>query len=147
MVAPRMRQQFPDQLDAECRARIQAALEAEPGIAFGMLFGSLARGTASKHSDLDLAVSIPGILSARELLDLRERLESAAGRKIDLLRFEDAPASIAYRIFKEGIVLSMRDRATFVEQKAKAILEYFDWKPFEDILVRGALRAAQERRG
>ena len=53
---------------------------------------------------------------------------------------------LAYRIFRDGIVVLERDRNALVKRKAHAILEYLDFTPMHDILVRGALAAAERGR-
>lgn len=53
--------------------------------------------------------------------------------------------SVGYRAFRDGRVLIERDHAALVERKARAILEYLDFKPVEERCVAGVLRAAAAR--
>jgi len=59
---------------------------------------------------------------------------------------DEAPPALAYRVFRDGRVLCLRDRPAFVRAKARAILEYLDFKPVQDLCVRGALKAAARGR-
>jgi hypothetical protein len=52
---------------------------------------------------------------------------------------------LAYRIFRDGHVLIERDRRALVARKARAILDYLDFKPVEDLCTAGILRAAARR--
>jgi uncharacterized protein YutE (UPF0331/DUF86 family) len=52
----------------------------------------------------------------------------------------DAPPGLAYRIFKDGTVLTVRDAAAFQSRLARAILEYLDFRPVEELFTRGVLR-------
>lgn len=122
---------------------LRRVLESEPRVAYALLFGSGGRGTLGPGSDLDVALGlIPGSpMTALELGDLASRLETAAGRPIDLVLLDEAPPGLAYRAFKDGCVLLERDRRALVERKARAILEYLDFKPVEDLCSRGVLAA------
>jgi len=119
-------------------------LERDPRIAYGLLFGSTVRGEAHPSSDLDIAVGLyPGAAPATgELGRLVSDLEQATGRTVDLVVIDDAPPALAYRIFREGQPLVMRDRRIFSQAKTRAILVYLDFRPVEDLMVRGALAAA-----
>jgi predicted nucleotidyltransferase len=126
---------------------LRRALEAEPTVAYALVFGSAARGTMHPHSDVDVAVGLaPGApRDARALGGLAARLTSAAGRSVDLVLLDEAGPSLAYRVFRDGHVVLDRDRAALVERKARAIVEYLDFKPVEDRCAAGILRAAAAR--
>ena len=127
---------------------LRHALESEPGIAYAILFGSRARGTGHPGSDADVAIELtPGTARSPQARGrLIARLESAAGCSIDIVLLDEAPAPLAYRIFRDGHVLVERDRAALVARKARAILEYLDFKPVEDLCAAGVLRAAARGR-
>lgn len=126
---------------------LRRALEAEPNVAYALVFGSTARGTAHRHSDIDLAVALaPGApRDVSALGSLIGRLSAAAGRRVDLVLLDEAPPALAYRIFRDGEVVTQRDREAFVARKARAILDYLDFKPVEDRCAAGVLRAAAAR--
>ena len=70
------------------------------------------------------------------------RLEYAIARRIDLVLLDEAPAPLAYRIFRDGHLLVERDHGVLVARKARALLDYLDWKPVEERCTEGILRAA-----
>jgi hypothetical protein len=72
-----------------------------------------------------------------ELGALISHLESATGRTVDLTLLDEAPPGLAYRVFREGIVVLDRDHEAHVSRKAKAVLEYLDGQPVEALFVRG----------
>lgn len=125
---------------------IAHVLRQEPRIAYALVFGSRARGDARPDSDLDLAVGASAGFDARELGDLIGRLESASGLTVDLILLDEAPPPLAYRVFRDGRVILERDRAALVARKARAVLEYLDFKPIEDLCAAGALAAARRGR-
>lgn len=129
-------------------AALRAALETEPRITYALIFGSVARGSAHAGSDLDVAIGLrPGPpLAPLEIGAIVSALESATRRDVDLVLLDEAPPGLAYRIFRDGRVVYERDRAAFVERKARAIFEYLDYRPFEEIFTRGAIAAAARGR-
>jgi predicted nucleotidyltransferase len=126
---------------------LRRVLEEDHDIAYALLFGSGGRGTLRPNSDVDVAVELrPGVPREMATLGrLAARLESAAGRRVDLVLMDSAPAPLAYRIFRDGRVLLERDHPALVRRKAQAILQYLDFKPVEERCAEGVLRAAAGR--
>jgi proline iminopeptidase len=94
-------------VDEDLMARIVHALTAHPKVRKVMLFGSRARGGFVAGSDIDLAVSAPG-LSFEEYLDLK----SAIGNlpivfKVDLVHLEALPSDgpLAAQIARDAVTL------------------------------------------
>ena len=122
-------------------AAIGDALAGVPHVAFALVFGSCARGTAHAGSDVDVALDFgrgrrPG---AYELGAIVSRLEEVAGQSVDIVVLEDAPPGLAYRVFRDGVAVLVRDRSALVERKARAILEYLDYQPMEEALSKAVL--------
>ena len=122
-------------------AAIGDALADEPQVAFALVFGSRARGTAHAGSDVDVALGFghAGCPATRELGAIVSRIEEAAGQTVDLVVLEDAPPGLAYRVFRDGVAVLVRDRRAMVERKARAILEYLDYRPIEEALSKAVL--------
>jgi hypothetical protein len=80
-------------------------------------------------------------LSAGDVGDLISRLEAAARGPVDLVLLDEANPGLAYRIFRDGRVILEKDRAALVARRARAILEYLDYKPIEEIFTRAVLEA------
>jgi predicted nucleotidyltransferase len=126
---------------------LRRVIEHEPGIAYALLFGSGGRGALRPGSDVDVAVELrPGVsCDAGALGRLAARLESAVGRKVDLVLMNEAASPLAYRIFRDARIVLVRDHGTLAARKARAILEYLDFKPVEERCAEGVLRAAASR--
>ncbi len=133
---------LPRMLDA-----LRAALAADQRIDYAILFGSHARGASTPHSDVDVAIGLAprAELDALALGALVTRLEAATGRPVELVLMHEAPPGLAYRVFRDGVVILVHDRRALTERRARAILEYLDFKPFEELFTRGALAAARGR--
>lgn len=127
---------------------LQRALEQEPRLAYALVFGSSARGSATAESDLDVAVGFArgAHLDTQELGALVSSLERATGRTIDLVLLDEAPPALAYRVFRDGRVVLNRDHSALVARKTRAILDYLDFRPVEEIAVHGVLEAASHGR-
>jgi uncharacterized protein len=87
---------------AELRDRAATAAEelGRLGATGVWLFGSLAWGEPHAQSDIDLLVE--GIAEGRWVEAARAVERQAAGVRVDLVRAEDAPASLTARVREEG---------------------------------------------
>ena len=90
---------------------LRRILETEPHVAHALIFGASSRGTARADSDADIAIELTpdAPRDVRTLGGLAARLETAAGRRVDLVLLDEAPAPLAYRIFRDGHLLIERD--------------------------------------
>jgi predicted nucleotidyltransferase len=128
-------------------AGLRAALRTEPNVELAVLFGSAARGDDGGDSDLDVLVALRDPDRFR-MFDLQDRLAGALGRRVDLIRLEDAEREpwLLAEILGEGRVLvdragrwpAMADRATDVRRRAEREL---------DDRVRTVLRRVRARAG
>jgi prevent-host-death family protein len=100
VVAPRDFAAVPRALDERLAGRLRAA-----GARYATLFGSLARGTARRESDIDVAVSLGKPISS----DLRDALigivADVAGRPVDLIDLEVAEGVIFARAMQGREIL------------------------------------------
>lgn len=79
-----------------------------PEVDRAILFGSRARGDAGPRSDVDLALSCPSASRAR-WLEISEAVQDAETLLfIDVVRLEDAPASLRREIVRSGKVIFER---------------------------------------
>ncbi len=88
---------------------LRSALRTEPNVRMAVLFGSVARGDETAGSDVDMLVDLHDPDRFR-MLALEERLSSAVGRDVQLLRLADAqrdPMLLA-EVLDGGRVLSDR---------------------------------------
>lgn len=125
------------------RAAIARVLNNEPRVAFGLVFGSTARGQAHAASDLDVAIGVARDITLEPLAigGLVSDLERATGRTVDVVLLHEAPPALAYRIFRDGEVVFIRDRPAMIERRVQAVMNYLDYRPFESAFVRGVLHA------
>ena len=92
-------------LPSQMKQSIVKILE-EGGVSHAALFGSFARGDASKDSDVDLLIEFQG--KDKSLLDLaalKIRLEEDLGRHVDLLTYNSLHPLLKNRILSEQVVI------------------------------------------
>ncbi len=105
------------------------------------IFGSAASGEMMPESDIDLAVLINDRRKGRISYDsLRKKYYAVSPkfsmRNVDITILNTAPPFLKHRIIKTGKVLFDKNRRMRVIFAARAVLEYFDYKPIEDACLK-----------
>lgn len=105
-----------------------------PEVTFAYLFGSVARGTAGKLSDIDIAIFIdpsrlPPVGSFGYQSEIIVDLQALLQRDVDVVILNDASTMIRFQVLKHGKLVFCRsdsERRLFHE---KAVTQYLDIKP------------------
>ena len=69
------------------------------------LFGSTARGEATDKSDIDLLIDIQDDISLIQFIGIKQQLENALGKKVDLVEYQAIKPALKEKILKEEIIL------------------------------------------
>ena len=89
---------------------LRAALRTEHNVRFALLFGSAARGTSVPASDVDVLVALrdPDL---ERVVELAAKLTAATGRRVDVVRLEDAESEPSFLadVIADGRVLVDRE--------------------------------------
>jgi len=125
----------------ELKERLKRVLLREGNVIYAVLFGSAARGEMREDSDVDLAVKFRMKPDLVELGRLSAELESEVGFPVHIVDLDDAPPPLRYEIFKEGVVVMVRDETLLAEDKARAIMEFLDFKYHYDAMANGMFEA------
>lgn len=107
--------------------------QALDGLVAIYLFGSAARGSTHRASDLDIAVLGSRPMDAAARFDLQERVASRLGRDVDLVDLATATPVIAIQVVTAGRLLYESDSAARGR--------------FEDRTFGAYARLNEERRG
>lgn len=78
----------------------------ESGVERAALFGSFARGDATKDSDIDLLIEFKG--KKKSLLDLaalKMKLQEDLGRNVDLVTYNSLHPLLRERILSEQVII------------------------------------------
>ena len=119
---------------------LRAALESDSALTAAYLFGSHARGTNTRMSDIDLAILFQSSINESCYFELRlEYIARIMGilltERVDLVVLNNVPLHLAYEIVSNGILLldwDPRQRAAF---EADRIGRFLDFKPFLAVQV------------
>jgi predicted nucleotidyltransferase len=101
-----------------------------------ILFGSVARGTASEDSDVDLGVLGSGVLSLADELALQARLEQRLACRVDLVRLDLADPMLRWRVARDGVVLHADPPAEAARFLAQAAIEHDEMAPLIEEATR-----------
>ncbi len=69
------------------------------------LFGSSIQGRMRVDSDIDILVDIGADISLLEFVGLKQKIEEALGRKVDLVEYDTLKPLLREKILKEQVVL------------------------------------------
>lgn len=118
----------------EVCARLCAALDPHGEVREAYLFGSVARGSAAGHSDVDVAVYLdPRVLQEKGLgydWALAAELMAALGtNKVDVVVLNRAPPLLYHRVLQGSVRLLSRDLTATSRRESEALSRYFDYLP------------------
>ncbi|MBI5142678.1 MAG: nucleotidyltransferase domain-containing protein [Nitrospirae bacterium] len=97
-------------------------------VVFALLFGSAAKGSMRKDSDLDVAVYFRSPPEGLELLDLINRLSNMTGRDVDIVVLNKASAFLRHQVMKHRVVLAINDNVSYRKFREKTIEDYEEYK-------------------
>jgi predicted nucleotidyltransferase len=102
----------------------------DPDVLAVLLFGSVARGEQTAHSDVDIClVLMPPSTPYENTSLLRKRLEYLAQFNLDVQIFQALPLYLRSRILKEGQVLFVRDEDLLYDLAFRTAQAFEDFKP------------------
>ncbi|MEX0974864.1 MAG: nucleotidyltransferase domain-containing protein [Bacillota bacterium] len=141
--------QSPD--DASCKGMsisvesLREHLESDQAIDMAFLFGSVAKGTDTKRSDIDVAVHFSGPYGTDDVFRLAGELERLLSRDVDLIVLNSAPASLAWTAIR-GVRLFVRNQGAYVQYMLDVSREAEDFGHFASDLwkMRRKRRAEAE---
>ncbi|MCF2138337.1 MAG: nucleotidyltransferase domain-containing protein [Candidatus Thorarchaeota archaeon] len=112
--------------------RLIPVLEAEPRVIAGYIFGSVAKGTETPMSDLDLAILIADSSDETYCMDLTKRLTIRVSEvldilKVDLICLNQADVAIRNSVVRDGILFYDKNPVE------RAQFERLTWDEYEDM--------------
>lgn len=112
-------------------------LRAENNIVCIYLYGSYAKGTATKQSDVDLAVLFKpqygGQLMTEQEINLATRIQRIIkGIEVEVKILNSAPLFFQYKVISSGQLIFCSDNLERIEYETELMSRYFDFKPLLD---------------
>ncbi|MBX3227437.1 MAG: nucleotidyltransferase domain-containing protein [Labilithrix sp.] len=124
----------------ELKAALHAELAATAGLELAFVFGSVARGTATALSDLDLAVQ-----GDVDVLDLAARIALVARREVDVVPLARASIPLLGAIIRDGVALFERERGLEASFRTRTLLALETDGPWYERQARAWLKRVAER--
>ena len=126
-----------------------AFLKTQPDIAATYLFGSLAQGRATPHSDIDIAIllkRVPKRLGGAtdRQLSLMDAFRGFADREVDVVILNTAPPVLKDQVLRYGRRLYESDRTTRVNFEVRTGQEYADLQPMYDFFNQDLFQKIKE---
>lgn len=106
-----------------------------PEVELAILYGSVAQGTETPVSDLDLAVLGAHPLSAEASMDLIGDLASLTGRPVDLVDLRTTHGTLLREILRTGIRIVETDDALFPSLLSRYLIDEADFGPIRDRIL------------
>jgi len=131
-----------------------ARFSAFPEVVAVYLFGSAARGTRGKRSDVDIAVLTrargTSRRGSRSLVEYVQAACDALGTdNVDVVLLRRAPIALRHEVFREGKPLLVRDPEALYRFRLESSREYLDTIPlrrtFEEAFFRRVRRSGFAR--
>jgi predicted nucleotidyltransferase len=119
-------------------------LSTREDVELAVLFGSAATGELQPRSDVDVAVRWTGGDPA-DRDALLAAMERVIGRTIDLVALDAAPPQLRFEIARNGIVLVERRQGAWSRARARAFLDWWDFRPIARTIHRAALARLRNR--
>ena len=91
-----------------------------------VLFGSYARGTENKESDIDIAIKTKQEVTKKEIFYLKQELEDIANKDIDLINLDNIGDGFRYEILINGKTLYCKNQLNFELYKLRMYKEFLD---------------------
>ena len=104
-------------------------LRRHPEINLAILFGSVAAGSATRDSDLDLAVAADRPLDAEAKLNLIADLAEATGRPVDLIDLHSVGEPLLGQVLKHGKRLLGSDER-YARLLTRHLIDEADFMPY-----------------
>jgi predicted nucleotidyltransferase len=127
------RQQESNRILARLREVLPSILARYP-VDAAYAFGSVARGTMTPFSDVDIALLLANPLPSYERLKLELAIQgdieaACSFSPVDVRAINQAPLTVRGRIIQQGILLYERDRARRIAFEVATRKRYFDFAP------------------
>lgn len=127
--------------------KLKGYMQAKPEVVFVYLYGSHAKGTANRLSDVDVAIYLDEKAVPKDkLFEVRlafigELMSLLQTNEIDVVTLNNASPLLSHQVLKYGILLDCKDQTKKNEYVVRSFNVYIDYK----MLMTPHLRKLSER--
>lgn len=115
------------------RQKLLKVLKKFPDVNVAIIYGSIAKGTQTKKSDLDLAIAGEKIFSPDQKVDLINNVSVACGIEVDLIDLNEATGTVLKEAIRSGKVI-LNDRPEILAKVLSRLM--FDEEDFQKSRAR-----------
>jgi len=119
-----MKQHSPDTIQL-----ITEWLTQQSTIQLAILFGSFAKGSPTKNSDIDLAIELDSPLTTDKKLSILQSLGEITDRKIDLIDLKTVGEPLLSQVIKHAKILK-DNKSKFIDLSIKNVYMMEDFTPY-----------------
>lgn len=105
-------------------------------VQLAIVFGSTTKGTATRSSDLDIAVAGKSTLTAEQKMSLVEDLAVSLGRQIDLVDLMAASGLVLQQALSKGRCIRKKDSLLYARLVKRMLFNQADMMPYHDMILR-----------
>lgn len=120
--------------------QVTNALEQHQSILMAAVFGSVAMGTATESSDVDVAVLAKAPLTAEDTISLIESIAIATGRAVDLIDLRKAGQPVLGEIVAHGTQI-IGNRSHWGDIVYRNLMDQEDFVPLQQRILEGRRKA------
>jgi len=111
-----------------------------------VLFGSYARGTQNKESDIDIAVKPKRKLEKKEQFYLSQKLADIINVEVDLVNLDNIGDGFRYEILMNGTIIYCEDEFKFELYKLDMYREYLELNESRKLII-DRMKKGEEKDG
>ncbi|MCI8444680.1 MAG: nucleotidyltransferase domain-containing protein [Clostridia bacterium] len=100
-----------------------------------VLFGSYARGTQNKESDIDIAIKTKKEISKKELFYLSQQIDDTINIEVDLVNLDNIGDGFRYEILINGTTIYCEDEFKFELYKLDMYREYLELNESRKLII------------
>lgn len=100
-----------------------------------VLFGSYARGTQNKESDIDVAIKAKKEVDKKELFYLSQQLADTINIEVDLVNLDNIGDGFRYEILMNGTTIYCEDEFKFEFYKLDMYREYLELNESRKLII------------
>ncbi len=119
---------------------ILEGLSALPELRLAILFGSLAQGSETAESDIDLALDAGHPLGAEEKMALMESLAQSTGRPVDLVDLRVAGEPLMGQVLRHGVLIHGKT-SDYASLLSRYLIDQADFAPYRNRILSERRRA------
>lgn len=113
------------------------------------LFGSFGGPRENRESDIDIAILLDETKSEKNYNRFKDKYFAASPnfslKSVDIVILNDASSYLKHRILRTGKLLLEKNRPFRVRFTQRAILEYLDYRPIEEICLKGVANRVRRK--